>query len=110
MPTRTWFPFTPRMVTVTSLPIITVSPTRLVNISILFPPWFFGDPIWRAVRPCRNLRAHIQETNQGNPESAPCALHDTIEGRPSTLTPVIRQGFPTDHIAGRRGESTLDGD
>jgi hypothetical protein len=27
-------PFTPRMVTVTSLPIITVSPTRLVNMSI----------------------------------------------------------------------------
>jgi hypothetical protein len=32
---RTWLPLTPRTVTVTSLPIITVSPTLLVNINIL---------------------------------------------------------------------------
>src|SRR5665213_998501 len=38
MPTRTWLPLTPRTVTVTSLPIITVSPTRLVKISILLSP------------------------------------------------------------------------
>src|ERR1700732_2710364 len=34
MPTRTWFPLTPRTVMVTSSPIITVSPTRLVRMSI----------------------------------------------------------------------------
>src|ERR1700722_5490186 len=34
IPIRTWFPFTPNTVTVTSLPIITVSPTRRVRINI----------------------------------------------------------------------------
>src|SRR5690606_6691924 len=33
-PRRTWFPFTPSTVTVTSLPMTTVSPTRRVKISI----------------------------------------------------------------------------
>jgi hypothetical protein len=33
-------PFTPNTVTVTSLPIITVSPTRLVNININLTPSF----------------------------------------------------------------------
>ena len=35
MPMRTWLPFTPRTVTVTSSPMTTDSPTRLVKISIL---------------------------------------------------------------------------
>src|ERR1700675_2305369 len=34
-PIRTWFPLTPKTVTVTSFPIITVSPTRLVSINML---------------------------------------------------------------------------
>src|SRR5215472_13793825 len=34
MPTRTWFPLTPRTVMVTSSPIMTVSPTRRVRMSI----------------------------------------------------------------------------
>src|SRR4029077_12409376 len=35
MPTRTWFPLTPRTVMVTSSPIMTVSPTRRVRMSIV---------------------------------------------------------------------------
>jgi hypothetical protein len=35
---RTWFPLTPNTVTVTSFPIITVSPTRLVKINIICAP------------------------------------------------------------------------
>jgi hypothetical protein len=37
-------PFTPRTVTVTSLPIITVSPTRLVSMSIYSSSLIFGRP------------------------------------------------------------------
>jgi hypothetical protein len=37
-------PFTPRTVTVTSLPIITVSPTRLVSMSIYSSSLILGYP------------------------------------------------------------------
>ena len=52
-PTRTWFPFTPSTVTVTSSPIISDSPTLLVRMSIASSSVTWErDPALRRQRPC----------------------------------------------------------
>jgi hypothetical protein len=59
-------PYTPKTVTVTSLPIITVSPTRLVNISIFgAPEGFLGAE--------RRYRNYAAKHSSGLVASAPNA-------------------------------------
>src|SRR6516225_2530866 len=61
-PRRTWLPFAPSTVTVTSSPIITDSPRRLVRMSIACLPCDFDPPLrleWSAHRddhPSRQAR------------------------------------------------------
>jgi hypothetical protein len=57
-PIRTWFPLTPNTVTVTSFPIITVSPTRLVNINML-----------RLLAPVACIAEHLTAFETASPSS-----------------------------------------
>ena len=55
MPMRTWFPFTPNTVMVTSLPTITVSPARRVRISMTSYSCLAGLLPRLLLRPCLSI-------------------------------------------------------
>src|SRR5689334_5106923 len=76
IPMRTWLPFTPNTVTVTSFPIITVSPTRLVRISMLLSPLLAVVSVATGNAPAVDFRLETYEVtpergDQRNPETTP---------------------------------------